>query len=84
MQIRKKNPFFFVKNMYVTIFNFIHNLIYQKVFSEHFFFFCNISLPKVKSFYQSFYKHFCLFAAYLRKMFTNLIKLQYNDAYIKE
>ena len=25
-----KKKFFFIKNMYATIFNFIHNLIYQK------------------------------------------------------
>ena len=49
-----KKRFSLKKNMYAAIFNHIHNVTYQKVYSEHFFFFYNTSLPKVKSFYQSF------------------------------
>ena len=49
MQICKK-AVFFIKNIDGTIFNFIHNFIYQK-FTQTSFSFTKFSLQKVKLFY---------------------------------
>ena len=55
----------------------------SEVYSEHFFFFYNIFFTKSKIILLILLNtFFCLLAAYLRKMFTNLIKL-HHDAFLK-
>ena len=54
----------------------------SEVYTEHFFSFYNSFFTKSKIIL-FFKKCFCSLAAYLRKMFANLIKL-HNDAYLKQ
>ena len=51
MQICKKT-FFFIKNVYASIFNFIHNFIYQKSIQNTSFPFTTFSLRKVTFHYK--------------------------------